>query len=63
MKTNGIPSTEIVWTTQKTLSGNTYYITSKKQRDMYFIYKRIDDKAVKIGKGKNPAELLDKYAV
>lgn len=59
---NGIPRTEDIWLTQASLSGDTYYITAKHdKRDMYFIYKLIDGKAVKLGKHKNPTELTDQY--
>jgi len=62
MAIKGIPKNETVWVTQKTLTGNTYYITAKQQRDMYFIYKNEDGTAVKCGKGKNPTVLIEKYA-
>lgn len=58
----GIPKNEKIWTTSKTLAGNTYYITAKiTNRDMYFIYQLIDGKAVKIGKNKNPNILSQQY--
>lgn len=58
----GIPKSEKIWTTSKTLSGNTYYITAKiTNRDTYFIYKLIDGKAVKLGKHKHPNILSQKY--
>lgn len=62
MRIKGIPASEKLWVTQKTESCNTYYVTSKENRDMYFIYKDVDGMAVKQGKGKNPAQLVDKYA-
>lgn len=62
MTIKGIPSNENIWVTQKTESGNTYYITAKDRRDMYFIYQNIEGKAVKIGKGHNPAKLSEIYA-
>lgn len=62
MKIKGIPANEKVWVTQKTLSGNTYYITAKEQRGMYFIYKDENGTAVKCGRGKNPTVLIEQYA-
>ena len=62
MKIKGIPANETVWVTQKTLSGNTYYVTAKPQRGMYFIYKKVDDGAEKVGKGPNPTKLIEQYA-
>lgn len=62
MKIKGIPANETIWVTQKTESGNTYYVTAKPQRDKYFIYKLVDGTAVKIGSGKNPAKLAEQYA-
>ena len=63
MKIKGIPASETVWVIQKTETANTYYVTAKQQRDMYFIYRWVDDHAEKIGRGKNPAKLIDQYAV
>lgn len=61
MGIKGIPSNEILWLTQKTESGNIYYVTSKKVRDKYYIYQLVDGVAVKLGSGKNPAKLADQY--
>lgn len=61
MQIKGIPKSEILWLTQKTNSGNTYYITSKQQRDRYYLYQLIDGSAVKLCSDKNPARLLDQY--
>lgn len=58
----GIPASEKIWLIQKVESGNTYYVTAKESRDMYFIYKDEDGKAVKQGKGQDPADLVAKYA-
>ena len=57
----GIPSSEILWTTIKTINGDTYYITSKEIRDYYYLYKKEGNKAVKINKNKDPLELENKY--
>ena len=59
---NGIPKSEDIWLTQRSVNGGTYYITAKRdRRDMYFIYKMVDGKAVKLGKHQNPTELTARY--
>lgn len=57
MITNGISKTEKIWVTYQTDDGDTYYITSNRDRSMYFLYKRDEDKVVKLGKSKNPKSL------
>ena len=57
----GIPKTEQKWVKRTTLNGEIYYITSKENRDFYFLYKEENGKAVKIGKAKSPLELENKY--
>lgn len=58
----GIPKSECIWVQRTTLSGDVFYTTSKdNDRSMYFIYKMIDGKAVKLGKNKSPMELERKY--
>lgn len=61
MKIKGIPPSETIWVIQKTKNGDTYYITAKDRRDMYYIYKEEHGEAIKLNKGKNPARLLDQY--
>lgn len=59
---NGIPPSEKLRVTYKTVDGDIYYITSKtNNRDYYYLYKLADGKAVKLGKSRNPSELEDKY--
>ena len=58
---NGIPKTERIWVKRATSKGEIYYITSKENRDFYFLYKEENGKAVKIGKAKSPLELENKY--
>lgn len=59
---NGIPPSETLWVTYKTIDGDIYYTTSKtNNRDYYYLYKLIDGKAVKLGKSRNPSELEEKY--
>lgn len=57
---NGIPSTEIVWQTIY-VENDVYFITSKRSRDCYYIYKWINDKAQKLGKDEDLKELVEKY--
>lgn len=57
----GIPKSEIVWMEIIGYDNNTYYITSKPTRELYFIYKMIDDKAQKLGQSKSPISLERKY--
>lgn len=42
-------------------NGVKYLVTSDRQRTIYYIYKQVDDDYIKLGKGKNPIELEDKY--
>lgn len=51
MGVNGIPKTERIWVTINTADGTTYHITVKENdRTYYFLYKIVDNKAVKLGK-------------
>lgn len=59
---NGIPKTERIWVTRITKNNETFYVTSKiKDRSMYYFYKVVNGKAVKIGKSKLPTDLECKY--
>lgn len=53
----GIPSTEIVWVTITDDLGDEYVITSKSDRNLYYLYRLEKEKAVKLGKNENPLEL------
>lgn len=57
----GIPNNEIVWLHRIEKNGDQYYITSKERRDFYYIYKIEGNKAIKLGKSKNPADLEETY--
>jgi hypothetical protein len=57
----GIPSKEIVMTEIKSLKGETFYITTTALHDTYYIYQIKDNAATKLGSGKNPLDLEDKY--
>lgn len=60
-KVNGIPNTEMIWIMRKTDKGEIFYITSKEARDLYFLYKYENGKAIKLGKSKSPLDLEEKY--
>ena len=61
-KKNTIPDDERIWTHIISKNGEHIYITSKKtNRDTYFIYKVDGENVMKLGKGKNPAALEEKY--
>lgn len=63
-KKTGIPSDEIEWTSYSKGDKVFYIITSKKQRDMYFLYKADENgEFERIGKAKEPPELEEKYNV
>lgn len=58
----GIPKTETIWLTFETAKGEKYYTTAKTHnRDYYYLYKLVDDKAQKLGRAKTPIELEEKY--
>ena len=41
----------------------TYVITAKEDRNWYYVYEVKDNKATKLGKGKTPTELEEKYII
>jgi hypothetical protein len=53
----GIPSTDTVWVTITDDLGDEYVITSKSDRNIYYLYRLEKEKAVKLGKNENPLEL------
>lgn len=57
----GVPSKEIVMTKITSLNGETFYITTTALRDTYYIYKIQNNAATKLGSGKNPMTLEDKF--
>lgn len=57
----GLPSKEIIMTEIKSLKGETFYVTTTALRDIYYIYKIADNVATKLGSGKSPMVLEDKY--
>lgn len=58
------PKGEIVWTGYYDRDGNLrYVITSKEARDCYFLYEAKGDALAKLGKAKEPTELVKKYGV
>ena len=60
MKT--LPKTERLWLTETSRSGEVFYITAKQNDDnCYYIYKRAGDGVERIGKGRSPLDLENKF--
>lgn len=57
----GIPSKESIVVTITSLKGDIFCITTTILQDTYYIYKIKNNTATKLGSGKNPIELEDKY--
>lgn len=58
------PKTEIVWETIFDGKHNIkYVITSKLERDYYFLYEVADGKLSKLGRAKSPLELKSKHGI
>jgi len=56
------PKNEIIWVGYYDKDKNLRYIVSSKHnRELYFIYEYVDGKFVKLDKGKDPKKLADKY--
>jgi hypothetical protein len=52
------------WTTYNNINHEIrFIITSKVSRDIYYLYEVVDNEFQKIGKGKTPYELEEKYNV
>lgn len=59
-----IPRGEIVWVSYKDMRGNTlFFITSKQNREYYYLYSCLDDSVKKLGKNKNPIALETEHKV
>lgn len=63
------PKGEVVWIRLHDGNGELRYLVTSKgenmhnaDRSMYYCYKLIDGKWEKLGRGKDPAELEEKYA-
>lgn len=57
----GIPSTETIWVTITDDLGDEYFITSKLDRNTYYLYRLENNKAIKLGKNENPLELENQF--
>lgn len=59
------PKGETVWVNYANRNGDVVYIlTSKTQRDYYYLYEVLDDgKLKKLGKAKEPPELEDRFNI
>lgn len=58
------PKGEIVWASYYNGDGALcFLITSKPDRESYFLYKVDDGQLTKLGKSKTPAQLIEKFNV
>lgn len=58
------PKNEIRWTTYNNVNHDIIFImTSKASRDIYYLYEFVDNEFKKVGKGKTPLELEEKFNV
>lgn len=61
---NKIPSSEIEWVEYLSREHKPLFLlTSKEQRDFYFLYEILDDGYKRIGKATSPIALEEKYKV
>ena len=56
-----IPSNEIVWEEITMQNGDVYFVTSKSNRDYYYLYKKTKDGVERLGKDNNPLNLEKKF--
>ena len=64
MSTPGIPKSEHAWVGYYDKSDNLQFvITSKESRDFYYLYNVSDGKATKLGKARDPTDLVSKHGV
>ena len=64
MSTPGIPKSEHAWVGYYDRSDNLrFVITSKESRDFYYLYRADGDKFTKLGRSKEPPELVVKHKV
>ena len=58
------PRNEIVWVGYYNAKGDLMFIiTSKETRDWYYLYRLVNGRFEKIGKAKEPLELVEKFGV
>lgn len=58
------PSGEVLWVSYVKNGTTVFIITSKPQREYYFLYEVCDDNTLKkLGKSRTPTELENKYNV
>ena len=64
MSTPGIPKSEHAWVGYYDKSDNLHFVvTSRESRDFYYLYKVVDGKAAKLGRARDPTELVAKHGV
>ena len=56
-----VPQNEVIWERIEHTDGSKYVITSDRRREMYYIYKIVDGRGERLGKGKNPPDLIRRY--
>lgn len=59
-KQTGISKEEIIWQNLYTEQGH-YIITSKPDRNSYFLYEEANGDITKLGRAANPPSLIEKY--
>ena len=57
----GIPKNDIIWVLIKAKNGKHYYITSKRDRTVYYMYEDLGDEAKLLGQSKSPKSLEEKF--
>ena len=57
------PRNEMPWIRYCAAGETRYILTSKEDRSAYFLYEIADGKPVRLGKAKEPPELVEKYGV
>lgn len=59
-----VPKTEVLWATYSDSGGKPKFaITSKPDRNLYYLYELSDGKASKVGKAKTPDALVRAFKV
>ena len=60
----GVPKTEVLWATYSDSGGKPKFaITSKPDRNLYYLYELSGGKASKVGKAKTPDALVKTFKV
>lgn len=58
------PKNEILWTTYRNSENEVmFYLTSNQSRDTYYMYEMQDTSGKKLGRGKTPPELEERFGI